>query len=215
MVVHLGGRGVVGVLRGGLRVLEVGVGGRGAGGAAAVGAEERRDGGGAAQGDERLRELGPLVEDLLRLWHVGDDLVHVDERLAQDAVLVLDGVELRLEHVVLLGELNDALLEDHVVEAPLLAGPLGRLVVAAPPVPVGLVLLVLGDEFALLALCEDLLLAQLRGELQCGGNAQAGRSQAYRRVLPALHALRLLRLLLSLLLGSLLLLLLLLRLLQL
>lgn len=59
--------------------------------------------------------------------------------------------------MVLLGQLDHPLLEHHVVEATLLARPLGRLVVATPAVPVAVVLLVVRYEFALLTLREQLL----------------------------------------------------------
>ena len=62
--------------------------------------------------------------------------------------------------VVLFGEFDHPLLQDHVIEAPLLARPLGSLVVAASSIPVRFVLLAIGDELALLALSEYVLFAQ-------------------------------------------------------
>lgn len=58
------------------------------------------------------RKLTPLgdAKDLVTRGQSREDLVDADEGLAADAVLLLDGVELRLQHVVLLGELHDALL---------------------------------------------------------------------------------------------------------
>lgn len=95
-------------------------------------------------------------------------LFDADHGLAADAELVLDGGQLRLEHVILLAQLDHPLLEDHVVEPPLLPGPLGRLVVAPPPVPVALVLLVVRDELALFALREELLALQVRRQVEPG-----------------------------------------------
>lgn len=71
--------------------------------------------------------------------------------------LVLDRVQLCFEHVVLLRQFEHALFEDHVVEAALFSGPLCGLVIATTAVPVGIVLLVVGDEFALFALGEEVL----------------------------------------------------------
>lgn len=68
-----------------------------------------------------------------------------------DAELFSERGEFSAQHRVLLGELQDPRLENHVVEAPLLAGPLGGFVVPSAPVPVGVVLLVVRDELPLLA----------------------------------------------------------------
>ena len=54
--------------------------------------------------------------------------------------------------MILATQFQNALLQDHIVEASLLARPLGRLVVAPTPVPVAVVLLVIGNELALLTL---------------------------------------------------------------
>ena len=74
--------------------------------------------------------------------------------------------------MVVLGELEDPGLQQHVVEPPLLPRPLGGLVVAAPPVPVRVILLVLRDKLPLLPLVEDVLAA--KGRAVGGLRAQAG-----------------------------------------
>ena len=62
--------------------------------------------------------------------------------------------------MVVLGEFQHSGLQQHVIQPPLLARPLGGLVVAPPPVPVRVILLVLGNELTLLALVEDILAAE-------------------------------------------------------
>lgn len=64
--------------------------------------------------------------------------------------------------MVLLAQFDYPLLENHVIEPPLLAGPLGCLVVPSPPVPVALIFFVIRYEFALLALCKELLVLEMR-----------------------------------------------------
>lgn len=141
------------------------------------------------------REFTPLrdAEDLVTRGQGGKHLVDADERLAAYAVLLLDGIELGLEDVVLLGEFDDALFEDHVVEATLFARALGGLVVAPTAVPVAVVLFAVGDEFTLFALPEELftLLGEVKvvvgvigpvygaalvhGEVRGNGESRAGR----------------------------------------
>ncbi len=108
---------------------------------------------------------GPLRngQNLVRGGQGGEDRLRVDEVLDVDAVLLLDDRQLGLEQVELPRELDHALLEDHVVQAPLLPRPLGRLVVPPAPVPVALVLAVVRDELALLALVEHLAALDLGG----------------------------------------------------
>ena len=98
------------------------------------------------------RKLRPLHADGGLGWQCGEHVLGTDHRLAADAELVPYRLELRLEDVVLLAELHYPLLEHHVVESPLLPGPLGGLVVAPPTVPVAVVLLVVRYELPLLAL---------------------------------------------------------------
>ena len=73
--------------------------------------------------------------------------------------------------MIVLGELEHPGLQQHVVEPPLLPRPLGGLVVTAAPVPVRVILLVLGDELALLARREDVFATE-------GGTVGALRAQA-------------------------------------
>lgn len=56
------------------------------------------------------------------------------------------------EDMVFLAQLHDSLLQNHVVETPLLPGPLCSLVVASASVPVAVVLFVVRNELTLLAL---------------------------------------------------------------
>ncbi|MFN9942517.1 MAG: hypothetical protein ACK56I_23905, partial [bacterium] len=100
--------------------------------------------------------------------------LHADHRLAPDPVLFVDGAELCLQDVVVLGELQHSRLQQHIVEAALLAAPLGRLVVAAAAVPVGVVLLIFRDELPLRALVEDVLSAESGG----GGGAEGAGGHA-------------------------------------
>ena len=55
------------------------------------------------------------------------------------------------QHVILLGQLDHSPLQYQIVEASLLAATLRRLVVAAAPIPVRVVLLGVRNELALLA----------------------------------------------------------------
>lgn len=79
-------------------------------------------------------------------------MIDANQILATDIVLALDRVQLCLQYVVLLRQLDDTLLQHHIVEATLLARSFRRLIVASPPIPVAVVLLVVRDEFPLLAL---------------------------------------------------------------
>ena len=54
--------------------------------------------------------------------------------------------------MVLLGQLQDATLQNHVVESAFLPRPLGRLVVPSTTIPVAVVFLVVRNEFPLLPL---------------------------------------------------------------
>jgi len=90
------------------------------------------------------------------------NLFNADHGLATDTELVLDGRELSLEHVILFAQLDHPLFEDHVVEPPLFAGPLGRLVVSPPSVPVAFILLIVRYEFTLFTLRKKLLVLQVR-----------------------------------------------------
>lgn len=75
-----------------------------------------------------------------------------DYLIAAYAEFVTYRVQLCLQNVILLAELHDPLLKHHVVETPLLSGPFGCLVVASTSVPIAVILLVVGNKFALLAL---------------------------------------------------------------
>lgn len=99
----------------------------------------------------RLQALGE-AEHLLAGRKCRHDLIHAHQILTADVVFVFDGVELSFEDVILLCQLDDALLQHHVVEAALFARPLSRLVVATSPIPVAVVFLRVGYKLALLAL---------------------------------------------------------------
>lgn len=90
-----------------------------------------------------MTQLGSLrdAEHLFARWKGGHDLVHAHQVLAANVVLVLDCVQLCLQDVVFLCEFDDALLQDHVVEAAFFAGSLCRFVVASAAIPIAVVFL--------------------------------------------------------------------------
>lgn len=111
-----------------------------------------RAGRASVQERRRRRKFRSLHADRRFRWQRGQHVLGADDRLATDAKLVPYRVELRLENMILLAQFHHPLLQHHVVEATLLTGPLGRLVVAPAAIPVAVVLFVVGDELALLAL---------------------------------------------------------------
>lgn len=111
----------------------------------------------------RVADLNSLgrAQHLLIGRQRGHNLIYADQILTADVVFVLYRVQLGFEHVVLLRQLHNSLLQDHIIEATLLAGTLCRFIVAAPPIPVAVVLLVVRDKFPLFALGEQLLALQM------------------------------------------------------
>jgi len=90
-------------------------------------------------------------------------LEHALDLVLADGVFLHAQVELEAHDVVEVGELEDLGLEDDVVEATFLAGALGGQVVLAAPLPVGLVLELVGYEVSALPLRDDLFARGLRG----------------------------------------------------
>ena len=72
-----------------------------------------------------------------------------------DATFVADGVQLCPQPLVLIGQLDDARLQNPVIHSTLLPRSFGRFIVATSSIPVRLVLACVGCELTLFALGND------------------------------------------------------------
>lgn len=78
------------------------------------------------------------------------------------AELFLDRVQFRVEQGIFARQLEHSRLQQQVRDAPLLARPLGGLVVLPPPVPVGVVLARVRYELALLARAQHITVGRVQ-----------------------------------------------------
>lgn len=84
-------------------------------------------------------------------------MLGAEDLFTADLEALLYGLKLGLEHVIFLAELHDPLFQYHVIKAPLFTRTFSRLIVPPATVPVAVILFVVGDELALLALGKELL----------------------------------------------------------
>ena len=89
--------------------------------------------------------------------HGGHHLLHRDQALTFYSVFLKDSVQLTFEDMVVFRQLYDPGLQQHIIQPPLLSGPLGCLIVTTSSVPVGIIFFVFRNKFTLLPLIENIL----------------------------------------------------------
>ena len=73
-------------------------------------------------------------------------MIDRNQIIGRDAVFVSYSGQLGSKDVILLGQFQNALFQNHVVETALLPGTLGGFIVAPPAVPVAVVFLVVRND---------------------------------------------------------------------
>ena len=89
--------------------------------------------------------------------HGGHDLLHGHQALTFYSIFLKDSVQLACQNMVVFRQFYDPGLEQHIIQPPLLSGPLGRLIVPTSPVPVGIIFFSFRNKFTLLPLVENIL----------------------------------------------------------